>query len=129
MSSTTTLHSRLKELSATFGQIHPLVNRLHNFTASVGQGDEARLELGTEIHGLLKEAEDEMELLRVDIDALGGTLESRRKGTDNEKEVEKERVFVLAGRLVEDLKRWVFFVLSYDFDMQGGCDLGLMSMF
>lgn len=111
MSSTTTLHSRLKELSATFGQIHPLVNRLHNFTASVGQGDEARLELGTEIHGLLKEAEDEMELLRVDIDALGGTLESRRKGTDNEKEVEKERVFVLAGRLVEDLKRWVFFCL------------------
>lgn len=52
-----------------------------------------------------------MELLRVDIDALGGTLESRRKGSDNEKEVEKERVFVLAGRLVEDLKRWVFFCL------------------
>lgn len=116
MSSITTLHSRSKELSATLGQIHPLINRLRNFTAPVGQGDEARLELGTEIHGLLKEAEDEMELLRVDIDALEGSLESRRKGMDYEKEAEKERVFVLAGRLVEDLRRWVF-VLSYGLDM------------
>ncbi|ODM14258.1 hypothetical protein SI65_10313 [Aspergillus cristatus] len=103
--SPTTLHSRLKDLSASLGQIHPLVNRLRNFTTVVGQGDEARLELGTEIHTLLKEAEDQMELLRVEIEALESSMENRRKGVDSEKEAEKERVVVLAGRLTEDLKR------------------------
>ncbi|BCR91253.1 putative protein transport membrane glycoprotein Sec20 [Aspergillus chevalieri] len=103
--SPTTLHSRLKDLSASLGQIHPLVNRLRNFTTAVGQGDEARLELGTEIHTLLKEAEEQMELLRVEVEALESSMENRRKGLDSEKEAEKERVVVLAGRLAEDLKR------------------------
>lgn len=107
MSSPTALYSRLKELSAALGQIHPLVNRLRNFTTAVGQGDEARLELGTEIHTLLKEAEEQMELLRVKVEALESSMEHRRKAKDSEKEAEKERVVVLAGRLTEDLRRWV----------------------
>jgi len=105
--SPTTLHSRFKDLSASLGQIHPLVNRLRNFTTAVGQGDEARLELGTEIHVLLKEAEEQMELLRLEVDALESSMENRRKGMDSEKEAEKERIVMLAGRLTEDLKRWV----------------------
>ena len=103
--SPTTLHSRLKDLSASLGQIHPLVYRLRNFTPAVGQGDEARLELGTEIHILLKEAEEQIELLRMEVEALEISMENRRKGMDSEKEAEKERIVVLAGRLTEDLKR------------------------
>ena len=105
MSTTTALHTRLKELSAALGQIHPLVNRLRNFTTSVGQGDEARLELGTEIHGMLKDAEEQMELLRVEVEALQNGMENKRKGLGSEKEEERERVVMLAGRLVEDLRR------------------------
>lgn len=48
-----------------------------------------------------------MELLRVEVEALESSMENRRKGLDSEKEAEKERVVVLAGRLAEDLKRWV----------------------
>ena len=61
MSPTTALQGRVKELSTSLGQIQPLVDRLRNFTASIGQGDEARLELGSEIHSQLKEAEQELQ--------------------------------------------------------------------
>ncbi|PYH47933.1 putative protein transport membrane glycoprotein Sec20 [Aspergillus saccharolyticus JOP 1030-1] len=105
MSSLTELQSRLKELSTTLANIHPLVARLQNFTTVIGQGDEARLELGTEIHTLLKGAEDQLELLRVEVEGLEAGPESRRKGLNNEKESERERVVALAGRLTEELKR------------------------
>ncbi|KAB8204450.1 hypothetical protein BDV34DRAFT_213900 [Aspergillus parasiticus] len=105
MSSISALQARLKELSTSLAQIHPLVSRLRNFTTAVGQGDEARLELGAEIHSLLKEAEIQLEVLRVDVEALETATEGRRKGVDNEKELERERVVALAGRLGEDLKK------------------------
>lgn len=107
MSPTTALQGRLKELSAALGQIQPLVARLHDFTVSIGQGDEARLELGSEIHSRLKDAEQELELLRVEVEALEVGADSRRKSSavHGEKEVEKERIVAMAGRLAEDLKR------------------------
>ncbi|KAF9245472.1 hypothetical protein DTO027I6_8188 [Penicillium roqueforti] len=107
MSSTTALQGRVKELSASLGQIQPLVDRLRDFTASIGQGDEARLELGGEIHSRLKEAEQELELLRVEVEALETGSDSRRKSSavHGQKEVEKERVVSMAGRLAEDLMR------------------------
>ncbi|KAE8321742.1 hypothetical protein BDV39DRAFT_197328 [Aspergillus sergii] len=105
MSSISALQARLKELSTSLAQIHPLVSRLRNFATAVGQGDEARLELGAEIHSLLKEAEIQLEVLRVDVEALETATEGRRKGVDNEKELERERVVALAGRLAEDLKK------------------------
>ncbi|PYH92739.1 hypothetical protein BO71DRAFT_451212 [Aspergillus ellipticus CBS 707.79] len=105
MSSIADLQLRLKELSAALGQLQPLVSRLSTFTTAVGQGDQARLELGTEIHTRLKEAEDQLELLKVEIEDLETGSDSRRKGLDNEKESEKERVVALAGRLTADLKR------------------------
>lgn len=109
MSSTTGLQGRLKELSAALGQIHLLVNRLRDFTTSIGQGDEARLELGSEIHSRLKDAEQELELLRVDVEALETGTDSRRKAAaaHGDKEAERERVAAMAGRLAEELKRWV----------------------
>ncbi|KAL3492508.1 hypothetical protein BJX62DRAFT_224486 [Aspergillus germanicus] len=105
MSTISVLQSRLKELSTALAQIHPLVARLHNFTTAVGQGDEARTELGAEIHSRLKEAEDDLELLKVDVDALETPADNRRKGHDSEKETERERVIALARRLSGDLKR------------------------
>jgi hypothetical protein len=110
MSTAAALQARLKELSTTLGQIQPLVNRLRNFTSSIGQGDEARVELGAEIHSQLKDAEGELELLRGDIEALDTGSEGRRKSAVNgaEKEAEKERVVAMAGRLWDDLKRYVF---------------------
>lgn len=115
MSTTAALQARLKELSATLGQIQPLVERLRNFTASIGQEDEARVELGSEIHGRLKDAEEELELLRVEVEALDPGSDSRRKSTvaSGEKEAERERVVAMAGRLSEDLKRWVCFAFEY----------------
>ncbi|PWY92746.1 hypothetical protein BO70DRAFT_306397 [Aspergillus heteromorphus CBS 117.55] len=105
MSSIADLQSRLKELSAALAQLQPLVSRLSNFTTAVGQGDQARLELGTEIHTRLKEAEEQLELLKVEVEALETGQDSRRKGIDSEKESERERVLALAGRLTGDLKR------------------------
>lgn len=112
MSSTVALQGRLKELSASLGQIQPLLERLRNFTASIGQGDEARVELGAEIHGRLKDAEEELELLRVEVEALESGPDSRRKSSvaSGEKEAEKERVVAMAGRLANDLKKYVFSV-------------------
>ncbi|KAF3390597.1 Replication factor C subunit 2 [Penicillium rolfsii] len=107
MSTAAALHARLKELSTTLSQIQPLVDRLRNFTASIGQGDEARLELGAEIHSQLKDAEGELELLRGDIEVLDTGSEGRRKSAVNgaEKEAEKERIVAMAGRLADELKR------------------------
>jgi hypothetical protein len=107
MSPTTALQGRLKELSAAQGQIQPLVTRLREFTVSIGQGDEARLELGSEIHSRLKDAEQELELLRVEVEALETPADGRRKAsaTHGEKEAERERIVAMAGRLAEDLKR------------------------
>lgn len=105
--STVALQARLKELSAALGQIHPLIDRLRNFTASIGQGDEARLELGSEVHARLKDVEEEMELLRDEVEALESGPESRQKAVDSAKEAERERVVSLAGRLEGDLKRLV----------------------
>jgi hypothetical protein len=55
----------------------------------------------------LKEAEEQMELLKVEVEALETGTEHRRKGQNSEKEAERERVVALAGRLAEDLKRYV----------------------
>ncbi|KAJ5573023.1 hypothetical protein N7450_010007 [Penicillium hetheringtonii] len=106
MSSVTALQTRLKELSNTLGQIQPLLDRLRNFTTAIGQGDEARLELGAEIRAQLKEAEAEFELLREEVNALKSDSNRWKKSaTDADKETEKERVIFMAGRLEDDLKR------------------------
>lgn len=99
------LQKRLKDLSTSLTQVHTLITRLRNFTTAVGQGDEARVELGTEIHSLLKDAEEELELLKVEVETLEPVTDSRRKAVDNEKELERERIVALAGRLAHDLKK------------------------
>lgn len=104
MNPSTSLESRLAALSHTHKQTIPLINRLQNTSPTdIGQGDEARLELAAEIHARLKDMEEEMEILRVEVDGLEG-LGGRRRG-NGEKDAEREKVAVVAGRLEEDLKR------------------------
>jgi hypothetical protein len=106
MASLSAPHVLLKDVSGALDQINLLINRLRNFTVSIGQGDEARLELGAEIHNRLKDVEDEMELLRVEVDALETTGNSKRRGGESsEREAEKDRAISLAEKLGNDLKR------------------------
>lgn len=109
MSSIHPLQTRLKNLSASLNEIQPLIDRLRNFTHAIGQGDEARLELGSEIHSRLKEAEEEMELLRVEVDMLesAGTARRRGGGEPDDRDAERKRVVSLAEKLTGDLKRCV----------------------
>ncbi|KAJ5651974.1 hypothetical protein N7507_009400 [Penicillium longicatenatum] len=106
MSPTAALQARLKALSVTIGQIQPLIDQLRKFTPNEN-GDETRLELGAEIHAGLKDAEDGLELLRIEVEALDSSSDTRRRQSvaTGEKEAEKERVVTMAGRLAEDLKR------------------------
>lgn len=112
MSSLHPLQTRLKNLSASLNDIQPLIDRLRNFTHAIGQGDEARLELGSEIHSRLKEAEEEMELLRVEVDMLesAGTARRRGSGDPDDRDAERKRVVSLAEKLAADLKRCVYFI-------------------
>ncbi|KAH8694055.1 hypothetical protein BGW36DRAFT_418639 [Talaromyces proteolyticus] len=106
MSSIHILQNRLKDVSDSLNAIKPLINRLRNFTHAVGQGDEARVELGAEVHSRLKVVEEETELLNVEVESLEGTGNSRRKTGENaEKEAEKRRVIGFAEKLTADLKR------------------------
>ncbi|KAI1920656.1 Protein transport protein sec20 [Ophidiomyces ophidiicola] len=96
------LQRRLAPLSTTHRQTIPLIRRLQNWCATPGQGDEARVELGAEIHLRLKEMEDEMELLRVDIEPL--EADCGRKRENEEKEMERERILTMTRKLESDMK-------------------------
>lgn len=107
------LYSRLTELSTTHKQTIPLIHRLQNISSAVGQGDDARLELGAEIHIRLKDLEDQLEVLRVDVEQLEAVGNGKRdnnnnsnNNTKNEKEAERTRVIALMKKLEEDLKRF-----------------------
>jgi hypothetical protein len=96
------LQSQLASVASTYKQTIALIHRLHGFTSAVGQGDEARLELAAEIHHRLKEMEETMELLRVEIEPLASTAYKRRESEP--KETQKEQVVATMRKLDEDLK-------------------------
>ncbi|EEH37738.1 hypothetical protein PAAG_00659 [Paracoccidioides lutzii Pb01] len=99
------LQSRITSLSTTHKQTIQLIQRLQNFPATPGTGDDARLELGAEIHLRLKEMEEQMELLRVELEQLEAAWGStKRWGSGGAKEAKKERMVVVIGKLEEDLK-------------------------
>ncbi|KAJ5711628.1 hypothetical protein N7488_005784 [Penicillium malachiteum] len=106
MSTTVALQARLKELSVTLNQVRSLIDQLRNFNPTE-IGDEGRVELGADIHAGLKDAEYELELLRIEVEALdtGSDTRKRQSVATGEKEAEKERVVMMAGRLAEDLKK------------------------
>lgn len=107
MSTIQTLQARLKDTANSLSETKSLIDRLKNFTHAVGQGDEARLELGADIHARLKNVEEEMEILNVEVEGLeGATMQSKRRANDKgEKDSDKKRVISIAERLTTDLKR------------------------
>jgi hypothetical protein len=118
MSTLHTLQSRLKETSNALNETKPLIDRLRNFTHAIGQDDEARLELGAEIHSRLKNVEDEVEILNVEVEGLevASGQQNKRKTTSDvngaEKEAEKKRIIGIAERLTGDLRRCVVSTLG-----------------
>lgn len=93
------VQTRLTSVSTTYKQTIPLIHRLHSWTSSPGQGDDARLELSAEIHHRLREMEEEMELLRVEVEPLESITGNRRRGGED-----REEIVAVMGRLEEDMR-------------------------
>lgn len=94
----TTLHSRIVSLTDARKTTHGLIHRLSRLPAQPGiDNSEVRAELSGEIHQLLKEQEEELELLRQEV-------EDFTVGRDPEREAEKARLEIGVQRLGEDLR-------------------------
>lgn len=94
----TALTSRLNSLIDGRKTIHVLINRLSKLPCQPGSDNsEVRVELSAEIHQLLKEQEEELDLLRQEVDDF-------IVGRDREKEAEKARLEIGVQRLGEDLR-------------------------
>ncbi|KAF2682778.1 hypothetical protein K458DRAFT_341625 [Lentithecium fluviatile CBS 122367] len=114
---TQTLTKRLTALSDSNKSIQQLIQRLAKLEFQPGsqplnteEGD-VRLELSAEIHESLKGIEEELELLRLEVEDLvnagaSGRDTARRRDSarDSNRESERSRVAVLLARLTEDLK-------------------------
>lgn len=107
---TQALTSRLNTVSESNKAILQLIHRLSKLDFQPGavplnaeEGD-VRLELSAEIHESLKQLEEELELLRQEVEDViqrpGLTLRRR----DSARENETSRLAVLLARLTEDLK-------------------------
>lgn len=108
---TSALTTRLTGLSDQNKQTVQLIHRLAKLhfqpgsTPLDGEEGDVRIELSSEIHDSLKLQEEELELLRQEVEELttSSALGSRKK--DNEKEREKSRLTIQLARLGEDLKQ------------------------
>jgi protein transport protein SEC20 len=110
-STTQTLTTRLNTLSESNKVTGQLIQRLAKLDFQPGsqpldtaeEGD-VRLELSAEIHETLKGIEEELELLRQEIEDVTlpvGIIGRRRNSTQDS---ERTRLAVLLARLTEDLK-------------------------
>ena len=104
-----TLTTRLSTLSDSNKGVNQLIQRLVKLDFQPGsqplnseEGD-VRLELSAEIHESLKEIEEELELLRQEVEDFLGTEHSGRR-RDSTKGGDKSRLAVLLARLTEDLR-------------------------
>ncbi|USP77255.1 hypothetical protein yc1106_04529 [Curvularia clavata] len=109
-STTHSLTTRLNALAESNKAVGQLIQRLAKLDFQPGsqpldpaEGD-IRLELGAEIHETLKGIEEELELLRQEVEdvTLQGGIAGRRR--DSSKDSERSRLAVLLARLTEDLK-------------------------
>lgn len=106
-STTQTLTTRLTSLSEANRGVQQLIQRLAKLDFQPGsqplnseEGD-VRLELSAEIHESLKGIEEELELLRQEVEDFVGNNSRRR---DSSKDGERSRLAVLLARLTEDLR-------------------------
>ncbi|KAI9792546.1 MAG: hypothetical protein M1816_002066 [Peltula sp. TS41687] len=99
MTSTSPLTTRLNTLIDARKTTNVLINRLSKLPCQPGiDNNDVRAELSAEIHALLKEQEEELDLLRQEVDDL---IVGRG---DREKEADKARLEVGVQRLGEDLR-------------------------
>lgn len=108
---THTLATRLTALTESNKSAGQLIQRLAKLDFQPGsqplhaeEGD-VRLELSAEIHDNLRAIEEELELLRQEVEDVlhqGASILGKRR--DGAKESERSRLAVLLARLTEDLK-------------------------
>jgi protein transport protein SEC20 len=109
-STTQSLTNRLNTLSESNKATLQLIHRLAKLDFQPGsvplseQDGDVRLELSAEIHETLNQLEEELELLRQEVeDVVQGTGYSNRR-RDSARESERARLAVLLARSTEDLK-------------------------
>jgi protein transport protein SEC20 len=109
-STTQALTARLTTLSESNKATVQLIQRLAKLDFQPGsqplnneEGD-VRLELSAEIHENLKGIEEELELLRQEVEDVVGTGPNTSRRRDSKTENERSRLAVLLARLTEDLR-------------------------
>lgn len=122
-----TLTNRLNSLSESNKAILQLIQRLAKLdfqpgtipatssnSANSAEGD-VRLELSAEIHESLKQLEEELELLRQEVeDVVQGAASAAGRRRDSARESERLRLEVLLARLTEDLRSYVAHSTSHN---------------
>ncbi|KAL8674053.1 MAG: hypothetical protein Q9168_001540 [Polycauliona sp. 1 TL-2023] len=103
------VNARLQPLNDAHKQTIQLIHRLSKHSAPLGSSpanSDVRLELSTEIHQSLKEQEEELELLRQEIDDQATTTQwtSTARRRNGEREREHTEIVAQVARLAEDLK-------------------------
>lgn len=111
---------RLQSLSDAHKQTVQLISRLSKLPAQLGSSAlnpdaaDARQELSGEIHQSLKEQDEDLELLRQEIEdqtnTVSWTSAARRK--DSERERDRTGLAAQVARLGEDLKMWEFIAVG-----------------
>ena len=103
------VNARLQPLNDAHKQTVQLIHRLSKHSVTPGSSPldaDARLELSAEIHQNLKEQEEELELLRQEVEdqaiTTGWTSAARKR--NGGKEREHTEVIAQVARLTEDLK-------------------------
>ncbi|KAH8732794.1 Sec20-domain-containing protein [Phaeosphaeriaceae sp. PMI808] len=109
-STTQSLTNRLATLSESNKANGQLIHRLAKLDFQPGsqplntdEGD-VRLELSAEIHESLKSIEEELELLRQEVEDVVGSGNRGARRKDSKTEGERSRLTILLARLTEDLK-------------------------
>lgn len=111
---TQSLATRLTALSEQNKTVGQLIQRLAKLDFQPGSqpldgsddGD-VRLELSAEIHETLKGIEEELELLRQEVEDITQHTGAVGRRRDSAKENERSRLAVLLARLTEDLRSYV----------------------
>ncbi|KAI9720358.1 MAG: hypothetical protein M1812_002863 [Candelaria pacifica] len=108
------LHNRLNTLVEVQRTTLHLISRLSKLPTSIGSSalqavdGDARVELSSEIHQIIKEQEGALELLRQEVEdfsagSFSAALEGKTRGSD--REGDKARLVAQVSRLGEDLKQ------------------------
>lgn len=114
------LSARFQTLFNAHKQTLHLIHRLSKLPATPGlssldaEAGDARLELSTEIHQSLKEQEEELELLRQEVEDQRNTTSwnSRTRRRGNERETERTQLAAEVARLGGEQKLWVHTVMA-----------------